>query len=102
MSPSVFNGGVPVDVRELTEAEPVVVVHRGVGESVHVDCTGLCMVHFAHPRVQFVVRDTAPERGLLASLKRAEVSTRIFSGCLSVTEKYFLGSFSFIFLQPQF
>ena len=67
VSPSVFNGGVPVDVGELTEAEPVVVMHRGVGESVHVNCTGLCMVHFAHPRVQFVVRDTAPKRGFLAS-----------------------------------
>ena len=78
MSSSVFDGGVPVDVRELTETEPVVVMDRGVGESVHVNCTGLCMVHFTHPRVQFVVRDTAPERGLLAGLKRAEVSTMIF------------------------
>ena len=65
VSPRVLDGGVSVDVGELSEAEPVVIVHARVGEAVHEDVTVAGVVHFSDAEVKLVVGDGAPTARLL-------------------------------------
>ena len=45
----------------LFNFSPVGVVIGGIGEAVDVDVAALRVIHFAHPAVQLVVSDAAPE-----------------------------------------
>jgi len=65
VSAGVLDGRVPVDVGELPEAEPVVVLVGGVGEPVDDDRLGLGVVDLADPGVELVVGDGGPVGGLL-------------------------------------
>jgi len=65
MSPGVLNGRISVHVGELSQAEPVVVLVGGIGESVNDDGVVVGMVDLAHPRVQLVVGDRGPVGRLL-------------------------------------
>ena len=60
MSPGILYGGVSIDIGEETQAEPVIVVIRRVGEAVNDDGVVESMVDLPHPAVQFVVSDAAP------------------------------------------
>ena len=60
MSPGILYGGVSIDIGEETQAEPVVVVVRRVGEAVNNDGVVERVVDLSHPAVQLVVRDAAP------------------------------------------
>jgi hypothetical protein len=68
MPTGVLNGGVPVDVGELAQAEPVVVLVGRVGEPVNDDGMVVGMVHLTHPRVQLVVGDRGPVHWLLGHI----------------------------------
>ena len=65
MSSRVLYGGVSVDIGELAEAEPVIVLVGWIGEPVDDNRVVVGVVDLAHPRVQLVVRDRGPVHWLL-------------------------------------
>ena len=68
MSPSVFDGGVAVDVRKESETEPLGVVGR-IRVSVDDDGRGRCVEHLANAVVQLVVCDQRPVTLVLVSYR---------------------------------
>lgn len=65
MSSCVLDGGVSIDIGQLTETEAVVVFVGRIGEAVNDDGVSVGVVHLSHSTVQLVVGDAGPVRWLL-------------------------------------
>ena len=65
MSSCILNGGIPINIGQLTQAESVVVLIWGVGETINDDGVSVSVVNLSHPTVQLVVSYAGPVDWLL-------------------------------------